>query len=106
MSDHELTDEEKDLLANVFSADGVDEMHRMVLEAIIESPGDAVAEVDTSNGIVEVWLNTGVTGEELTILERFYDIREFTVYGDPQLAGTPEGDELDGKQYLSLEPLT
>lgn len=90
------------LLRRVFGTDP-EAVTEAVLNTIINAPGDAVAEVaGHGERDIEVWLNTNLTEKEKDDVEVLYRIREVGVYGDPALAGTDEGSDLEGKTYLHL----
>lgn len=93
------------LLRRVFGTDAVS-VTESILNKLISAPSDAVYEVDElSDGDVEVWLSaSGITGEEKDDIEVLYEIKEISVYGDPNMAGAVGGDEYDGKLYLRLDP--
>lgn len=97
-----MNGDQTSLLSRVFGTD-VAAVTEAVFEAIINAPVDVVADVnDHGDGTVEVWLNTNLTEKEKDDVEVLYRIKEVGIYGDPELAGTPEGSRLDGKVYLHL----
>jgi hypothetical protein len=80
---------------------------------IISSPGPAVIEIseigstqhmvaEDDDSVFELWLRSGMDAEELAAVEDIWTIEEIGVYGDPELAGTPEGSHLEGKFHVIL----
>ena len=80
---------------------------------IISSPGRAVVEIseigstehmvaEDGDSVFELWLRSGMDAEELAAVQDIWTIEEVGVYGDPELAGTPEGSHLEGKFHMVL----
>lgn len=95
-----------DLLHEAFG-DNLEEITRSLLDTIVDGPSDTVvldAQAASDGSDVEVWLSTNLTEDELDAVESLYRVREVGVYGDPALAGTEAGGNLDGTVYLHLRP--
>ena len=84
------------------------------LNEIISSPRSrAVSEIceisstdrmhaEDADSVFEVWLRAGLTADELAAVQDTWTVEEAGVYGDPELAGTPEGGALEGKFHMIL----
>lgn len=84
------------------------------LNEIISSPrARAVSEIseisstdcmwaDNDDNVFEIWLRAGLTADELAAVQDAWTVEEVGVFGDPALAGTPEGSQLEGKFHMIL----
>lgn len=105
MTDNPHETEATNRLLRAAFTGGNSEILRDVIGAVA---GVDVVELDVRDGgdEIEVWMGSpgAITGSELRDLQRLFEIGEMGVYGDPNLAGTPEGDRTDGAFHAVLSP--
>lgn len=80
----------------------------IVRQVVIRTTDSDVVEIQGhDDGTFEMWFartTAGFTGEELSNLQTLFEVKELGIYGDPQLAGTESGTELEGHLHAVLKP--